>query len=100
MTELKSNEKDYIIPIFSIPIALIAGLMVVSFLGYMFFPSFINKPLIPTLIYAYTLHPLCRYKLNYKKAYPHGWEIILRLIIAHILVVPLTILGIIGSSAS
>lgn len=100
MTKLNDNEKDYISPIFSVPIAVIAGLMVVSFLGFMFFPSFINKPLIPTLIYTYTLHPLCRYKLNYKKAYSHGWEIVLRLIVAHILVVPLTILGIIGSSVS
>lgn len=100
MTGLKHNGNDYISPIFSVPIAIITGFIVVCFLGYIFFPLFIYRPIEPTLIYTYTLHPLCRYKFSFKKAYPHGLEIILRLILAHILVSPLTILRIIGSSVS
>ena len=92
------NEADYISPILSVSLSIIAGLIVTSILGYSFFPSLIANPISPTIIYAYTLHPLFRYNLNTKKAYPSGWtNFLARLFIGHIIVIPLYFIKMIGA---
>jgi len=95
---MSDNEINYILPILSIPLALIAGFITTAILGYLLFPSLVVNPLVPTIIYAYTLHPLCRYNLNTKKAYPQGWiGFFKRLLIGHIIVIPLNVLKMLGS---
>lgn len=95
---MDNNEIDYILPILSVPLAIIAGFIVTVILGYLVFPSLIANPISPTIIYAYTLHPLCRYNLNVRKAYPTGWiNFFKRLFIGHIIVIPLNFLQMIGT---
>ncbi len=89
---------EYISPIISVPIAIIARFIATAILGYLLFPSLIAKPLSPTIIYAYTLYPLCRYNLDIKKAYPTGWSnFFIRLFIGHIIAIPLNFIQTIGS---
>ncbi len=76
-------ENDTINIFCSIILSIILGILFAVILAFIFPPVYKN-PLIYSCLISYTLHPLCRYKFQFKKAYAKQ-NIIVRLIIGFII---------------
>ena len=79
-----TKDKKNILPVLSFLFATLIAIGMTMFLGIFIIDFYIN-PLYPFIIILYTVHPLCRYKFNYKAMAEHHslWK---RLVTSYIIV--------------
>ncbi len=83
---IKTNNET-MFPLWSFLLSIFISLIITISLGY-FILDFYNNPLYPFVVISYTIHPLCRYKFDYKKmSEKHSLlrRLLLSFVIMHIL---------------